>query len=175
MLVLIPCCVHHGRAVLLEWFTSPSLSTGSSDAYQYIAMVLMNLTRLKPARQLLLEPGRRFLAALATQLESKDVIRRRGCAGSIRNCCFSPEVHSSLLLHDSLEILVQQCGIQIRAEASPSVLTLAWTLHAFSLQAASVRVTGPAAVFLTARERTCRKMACCSPCWRRTSGCGMSS
>ncbi|KAK9808488.1 hypothetical protein WJX73_000639 [Symbiochloris irregularis] len=78
-------------AVLLEWFTSASPNAGSADPYQYIAMVLMNLTRLKPARQLLLEPGRRFLPALATQLESREVIRRRGCAGAIRNCCFSPE------------------------------------------------------------------------------------
>lgn len=56
------------------------------DRYQHIGLILMNVTRLKKGRELLLQPGRGLLQVLAAQLRSPSVVRRRGCAGALRNC-----------------------------------------------------------------------------------------
>ena len=91
------------RAVLLQrWAFEPLGST--EDSYEYIAMIFMNLARLKEARTILLGPGHSFLSLTASQLDSLSLIRRQGCAGIMRNCCFSAEVRlcsrSSIRIHD---------------------------------------------------------------------------
>ena len=85
-------------AILLKLFLEEevkSKSKGSSsttdDVYRHVATVLPNLTRFREARQVLLESGRGTLRALASQLRSSSELRRRGCAGAIKNCCFSCE------------------------------------------------------------------------------------
>ena len=62
------------------------------DPYQHMALVLTNLTRQRPGRQLLLEPGKGTFGALASQLRAPSALRRKGCANAIRNCCFCAEV-----------------------------------------------------------------------------------
>ncbi len=86
------CC----RAVLLKLFMAGSKS-GEADKMEHIAAILTNVTRLKPGRALLLEPGRGFIQALVAQLKSSNLLRRQGCAAAFRNCCFSAEVRKSLL------------------------------------------------------------------------------
>lgn len=81
------CC----RAVLLKLFMAGSKS-GEADKMEHIAAILTNVTRLKPGRALLLEPGRGFIEALVAQLKSSNLLRRQGCAAAFRNCCFSAEV-----------------------------------------------------------------------------------
>lgn len=56
-----------------------------------MATVLPNVTRFATGRRLLLQPGRGLLQALASQLRSGSELRRQGCAGAIKNCCFSCE------------------------------------------------------------------------------------
>jgi hypothetical protein len=84
------------RAVLLKLFMAGSKS-GEADKMEHIAAILTNVTRLKPGRALLLEPGRGFIEALVAQLKSSNLLRRQGCAAAFRNCCFSAEVRKSLL------------------------------------------------------------------------------
>lgn len=62
-----------------------------ADAYEHVATVLPNVTRFEAGRRLLLQPGRGLLQALASQLRSPSELRRRGCAGALKNCCFSCE------------------------------------------------------------------------------------
>ena len=45
-----------------------------------------------------IQPGRGLLQALASQLRSKCELRRRGCAGAIKNCCYSSEQDGTLEL-----------------------------------------------------------------------------
>lgn len=59
--------------------------------YEHVATILPNVTRFAAGRRLLLQPGRGLLQALASQLRSGSELRRRGCAGAIKNCCFSCE------------------------------------------------------------------------------------
>ena len=69
---------------------------GEADKMEHIAAILTNVTRLKPGRALLLEPGRGFIEALVAQLKSSNLLRRQGCAAAFRNCCFSAEVRKVL-------------------------------------------------------------------------------
>ena len=82
------------RAILLKRFMQPPQPPG--DAFAHVGSILVNLTRLKAARTLLLQPGRGLLGALQTQLHSPELLRRQGAAGTLRNVCFSAEVRPSV-------------------------------------------------------------------------------
>ena len=89
------------RAVLLKLFmraTKPE----EPDKYEHIAAILTNVTRLKPGRAMLLEPGRGFIEALVAQLKSANLLRRQGCSAAFRNCCFSAEV---IFSHPLLQVI----------------------------------------------------------------------
>ncbi len=83
--------------MLLKRFLDSGGETGGAapdqgDAYEHVALVLTNVTRLAAGRKLLLEPGRGTLGALASQLGSPSALRPSGCATALRNCCFRAEV-----------------------------------------------------------------------------------
>jgi hypothetical protein len=79
-------------AILLRSFLDTSnTKPGGEDPFEHVATILPNVTRIKEGRQVLLEPGRGALKALASQLRSKNELRRRGCSGAIKNCCFTCE------------------------------------------------------------------------------------
>lgn len=71
--------------------TSSPVAIHAADMYEHVATILPNVTRFAAGRRLLLQPGRGLLQALASQLRSGSELRRRGCAGAIKNCCFSCE------------------------------------------------------------------------------------
>jgi len=72
-----------------------TLLPGQPDPYQHIAALLTNTTRLQQGRQVLLQPGRGFLQALAAQLQPGcSLQRRQGCSGALKNVCISAEVGS---------------------------------------------------------------------------------
>lgn len=145
-------------AVLLKLFMAGSKS-GEADKMEHIAAILTNVTRLKPGRALLLEPGRGFIEALVAQLKSSNLLRRQGCAAAFRNCCFSAEQDGTLKMildrRPQLEqILSQLCGVGVpkeaddtaRAALAEAILMLAETEEGRSvlweLQAPSTLKTG---------------------------------
>ena len=67
-------------AVLLKRFLDSQ--SEQPDPYQHMALVLTNLTRQMPGRQLLLEPGKGTFGALASQLRAPSALRRKGCANA---------------------------------------------------------------------------------------------
>lgn len=76
------------RAVLLSKFVEGP----ADESLDYVAPILTNVTRQRAGRTLLLDPSRGFLRALASQLRSGGVMRRRGCAAALRNVCFGAQV-----------------------------------------------------------------------------------
>ena len=58
-------------------------------------------------RALLLDPKRRIMPALLSQITHDDVIRRRGVLGAIRNCCFSESDHEYLVFSPDIDIITQ--------------------------------------------------------------------
>lgn len=59
-----------------------------ADQFERVADILHNVTQVKPARDIILEPERGIFVALLPQLNSPNVLRRRGIAGMVRNCAF---------------------------------------------------------------------------------------
>jgi hypothetical protein len=81
--------------VLLKAFVTSAVTLlpGQPDPHAHIAALATNTTRLAAGRQLLLQPGRGFLQALAAQLSAGcSTPRRCGCAGALRNVAISAEV-----------------------------------------------------------------------------------
>lgn len=86
---------------LVRLFTKPSEEEGSEDQYEHVASVLMNITRLESGRKLLLDTKKGFLKQVLPQVDSKNIVRRKGVAGTVRNCCFEAECELPSLLFAS--------------------------------------------------------------------------
>lgn len=76
------------------------LDSHDKDPFQHFAAVLMNVTQVAQGRQFLLRipptknddvPAISIFETLLAQLRSPNPIRRRGIAGTIRNCCLEME------------------------------------------------------------------------------------
>mmetsp|Transcript_16616 Transcript_16616/g.21562 ORF Transcript_16616/g.21562 Transcript_16616/m.21562 type:complete len:413 (+) Transcript_16616:15-1253(+) len=67
------------------------------DAWQHVATILCNVSQIQDGRDLLRRRSTKILPRLALELNSKNVIRRRGAAASIRNCCYETMDHDWLL------------------------------------------------------------------------------
>lgn len=83
------------RAILLQRLVMSGVTYAGEDqedAYEHVAPILTNVSRLKEARVLLMQPGRGTLQALVAQLQAPSAVRRQGVAATIRNCCMSAEV-----------------------------------------------------------------------------------
>ena len=79
-------------AFLLGYFLSDERSgEAQTDTFEHVASILPNATVFKEGRQVVLQPGRGALQALASQLDSPNKLRRTGCAGAIKNCFFCCE------------------------------------------------------------------------------------
>lgn len=83
-------CVRVCRGILLGRFLEPV--DGPQDPYAYVAHIMTNVTRIQKGRDIVLEPGRGFLQALVSQIQSPSAIRRQGCSAAFRNLCFGAQV-----------------------------------------------------------------------------------
>jgi len=73
---------------LVQLFAEPVAAGGGDDA-EFAGAVLASVAQRADARALLLEPERRILPALFPALHGgASVVRRRGAAATLRNCCF---------------------------------------------------------------------------------------
>ncbi|KAM3570308.1 hypothetical protein VYU27_007618 [Nannochloropsis oceanica] len=78
---------------LLRCFLSHYDPAAEEDEWQYVSSVLHNVTQLQEGRDLLRRRTTNLLGAVLPQLESRNPIRRRGVACTIRNCCFEEGDH----------------------------------------------------------------------------------
>ena len=78
-----------------------------ADTFEYVGLVLQNLTQQAVARAILLEPERGILSVLKAQLRSRSVVRRRGVAGTLRNCLHeTDEARVRYLLSPAVDMAV---------------------------------------------------------------------
>jgi Domain of unknown function (DUF383)/Domain of unknown function (DUF384) len=77
---------------LIQYFVAPIVMKNKDgqivDVYEYCGEVLQNVSQIQEARDILLDSERALLPAIFPQLTSGSIIRRRGAAGMIKNCCF---------------------------------------------------------------------------------------
>lgn len=66
--------------------------SAARDAYSHVADVLTNATSISAARRALLQSDLQFIAAVAQQLESDDLVRRRGYSQAFRNLALGAQV-----------------------------------------------------------------------------------
>ncbi|CAM6106236.1 unnamed protein product [Calypogeia fissa] len=83
---------------LVRFFTRFSGNKQGEDAFEHVAAVLVNITRLKEGRTLILEQRRGLLKQILPQIDSRSLIRRQGVAGTVRNCCFEADTELPSLL-----------------------------------------------------------------------------
>jgi hypothetical protein len=85
---------------LIQWFVAPVKGPvlrgdpelgNEADTFEHVAGILSNVTQESEARLIILEPERGILPALLPQLRSPSTLRRRGVAGTLRNCCFEED------------------------------------------------------------------------------------
>jgi Domain of unknown function (DUF383)/Domain of unknown function (DUF384) len=86
-----------GKSKIMETDTA-ELESRSNDPYQHFAAVLMNSAQTEAGRRFLLKLIYRdhgkatcLLQALLPYLKSKNPIRRRGIAGTVKNCCLETD------------------------------------------------------------------------------------
>ncbi|CEG43926.1 Uncharacterized conserved protein [Plasmopara halstedii] len=82
-------------------------STGEpnwDDDYQYVANILANISQLEQGRDFLLKMRQNtsLASALLPQLQSPNVVRRRGITAALKNLCFDTDNH--FYLYDQLDI-----------------------------------------------------------------------
>jgi len=68
-----------------------------NDTYAWIAGILNNVTQIAEGRSFLLDKKRGFFQLLFPHVESKNILRKRGTLGAIRNSLFESSFHEALL------------------------------------------------------------------------------
>lgn len=95
---------------LTRWFlTRPAEEVGTgigasaSDSWQHVASVLCHVSRVEEGQSLLCRSDLKLVEDILPQLQSPNVVRRRGIAGCIRNLCLDHKYHHRLV-HQALII-----------------------------------------------------------------------
>ncbi|GMI57827.1 hypothetical protein ScalyP_jg11936 [Parmales sp. scaly parma] len=62
-----------------------------NDRWQHVSTILMNVTQLDSGRRFVLKISTGVLVKILPEIRSKNVVRRRGICGTIKNVCFDKE------------------------------------------------------------------------------------
>ena len=84
---------------LLNRFLAPIDASLPIDQWQNMAGILMNLTQIEGGRRFVCKISSKVLERILPQLRSRNVIRRRGVAGVVKNICFDKD-SAWWLLHE---------------------------------------------------------------------------
>ncbi|KHN06854.1 protein HGH1 homolog [Glycine soja] len=63
----------------------------NDDAFEHVGSILVNISKQRKGRELLLDPKRGLLKQIIRQFDSNSSLRKKGVSGTIRNCCFEAE------------------------------------------------------------------------------------
>ncbi|KAK7362282.1 hypothetical protein VNO77_04392 [Canavalia gladiata] len=63
----------------------------NDDAFEHVGSILVNISKQREGRELLLDPKRGLLKQIIRQFDSNSMLRKKGVSGTIRNCCFEAE------------------------------------------------------------------------------------
>ena len=84
---------------LLARFLLPTQPDEEIDQWQHFGGILMNLTQIEGGRKFVARISTKILEKILPQLRSKNVFRRRGIAGTVKNLCFDKD-SAWWLLHE---------------------------------------------------------------------------
>lgn len=90
------------------------------DSFEHVGSILVNITKQRAGRELLLDPKRGLLKQIIRQFDSNSSLRKKGVSGTIRNCCFEAEnqLQNLLLVSEFLwpALLLPVAGNKIYSE-----------------------------------------------------------
>ncbi|WJX88064.1 hypothetical protein P8452_70186 [Trifolium repens] len=90
------------------------------DSFEHVGSILVNITKHRTGRELLLDPKRGLLKQIIRQFDSNSSLRKKGVSGTIRNCCFEAEnqLQNLLLVSEFLwpALLLPVAGNKIYSE-----------------------------------------------------------
>lgn len=76
---------------LVRSFCRSSSDETKEDGFEHVAFILVNISKVKTGRKILLEPKRSLLKQIIRQFDSTSPVRKKGVVGTIRNCCFEAD------------------------------------------------------------------------------------
>ncbi|KAL5061590.1 hypothetical protein RYX36_023327 [Vicia faba] len=92
----------------------------NDDSFEHVGSILVNITKQRAGRELLLDPKRSLLKQIIRQFDSNSSLRKKGVSGTIRNCCFEAEnqLQNLLLVSEFLwpALLLPVAGNKIYSE-----------------------------------------------------------
>ncbi|XP_062111626.1 uncharacterized protein LOC133823063 [Humulus lupulus] len=105
-----------------------SSSETREDAFEHVGSILVNISKNKAGRELLLDPKRGLLKQMVRQFDSPNSLRRKGVYGTVRNCCFEAEneLQNLLLMSEFLwpALLLPVAGNKVYSEQDTSKMPL---------------------------------------------------
>ncbi|KAH9606827.1 hypothetical protein KSS87_001137 [Heliosperma pusillum] len=126
------------------------------DPFEHVGSILINISKKEAGREVLLDPKRGLLKQIIMQFDSPSLLRKRGVAGAIRNCCFDAETKlPNLLLTSEFlwpALLLPVAGNKIYSQEDtskmPSELASALSIERESITDTEVRVHAIEAIYL---------------------------
>jgi len=93
---------------LVQVLTMDSSSSDylTSTKHNWIVNIILNVTQIQEGRKIVLDPENNIFLSLLPLVNHKNVIKRRGIIGIIRNCCFS-EIHHDYLISEKIDIFTK--------------------------------------------------------------------
>ncbi|XP_077250015.1 ARM repeat superfamily protein isoform X2 [Tasmannia lanceolata] len=113
---------------LVRSFCMSSTETKAEDPFEYVGSILINISKVKEGRKVLLDPKRGLLKQIIPQFDSASPLRKKGVSGTIRNCCFEAEsqLQNLLLISEFLwpALLLPVAGKKVYSDQDTSKMPL---------------------------------------------------
>ncbi|OIT30330.1 PREDICTED: protein HGH1 homolog [Nicotiana attenuata] len=143
-----------------------SSDEGEGDPFEHVASVLVNISKKELGRKLLLDPKRGpLIKQIVQQFHSKSLLRKKGVAGTIRNCCFEAEsqVQNLLLISEFLwpALLLPVAGNKVYSKEDtrkmPQELASALSIEREPVTDPEIRVQALEAIYLLILQEAGRR------------------
>ncbi|KFK43672.1 hypothetical protein AALP_AA1G158100 [Arabis alpina] len=157
----------HGLHImkLVRSFCRSSGETAADDQFEHVGSILVNISKTEDGRKLLLEPKRGLLKQIIRQFDSTNQLRKKGVAGTIRNCSFEAknQLQNILLISEFLwpALLLPVAGSKIYSEQDilkmPPELGSALSIEREAVTDIDIRVQTLEAIYLIILEEAGRR------------------
>ncbi|KAK9675875.1 hypothetical protein RND81_11G037700 [Saponaria officinalis] len=135
------------------------------DPFEHVGSILVNISKTQAGREFLLDPKRSLLKQIIMQFDSPSSLRKRGVAGTIRNCCFDAETKlPSLLLTSEFlwpALLLPVAGNKVYSQEDtskmPNELASALSIEREPVTDTEVRVQALEAIYLIVLQEAGRR------------------
>ncbi|KAL9246395.1 hypothetical protein vseg_019936 [Gypsophila vaccaria] len=135
------------------------------DPFEHVGSILVNISKKEAGRAILLDPKRGLLKQIIMQFDSPSSLRKRGVAGTIRNCCFDAETKlPNLLLTSEFlwpALLLPVAGNKVYSEEDtskmPNELASALSIEREPVTDTEVRIQALEAIYLIVLQEAGRR------------------